>query len=246
MICRLKFAAPLTLDQVTAYAQVAGQNIVAFATGGTPSYVIPQLPDCNVNALVLSMQWGPAGVEGEPSTDASAESSGTAGSESLQQGNAVQVSFRPGIPLQSNLFQMCQHAGRMFVEKRFNGELKIGLTLGFDPAMHGYGRSPELSGVDTTNRAVIISESSTLWIHLQSESNGRTTQGPFAKRDLPVGSRDGAVHHRASGVDNATYGLHQFARAGCSRRSPAHHQQWQENFIRPKMPRTASNGRVVV
>lgn len=188
-----KVRAPLTVEQVTAYAQVAGQNIVAFATGGTPSYVIPQLPDCNVNALVLSMQWGPAGTEGDSSADGSSEPSAAAGSESLQQGNAVQVSFRPGIPLQANLFQMCQHAGRMFVEKRFNGELKIGLTLGFDPAMHGYGQSAELTGVDTSNRAVIISDPRHCGFIYNPNQSAEQLRD-LLQRNLPVGSRDGAVH----------------------------------------------------
>ncbi len=177
--------APLSLDQVTAYAQVAGQNIVAFATGGTPSYVIPQLPDVNVNALVLSMQWGPPGIE---ASDPSAP-----GADQLQQGNAVQVSFRPGIPLQANLFQMCQHAGRMFVERQFNGELKIGLTLGFDPAMHGYGEHADLEGINTAQRAVIMSDPRHCGFIYNPNQSAEEIRDVL-RRAMPVGSRDGAIH----------------------------------------------------
>lgn len=177
--------APLTVDQVGAYAQVAGQNIVAFATGGTPSYVIPQLPDLTVNAMVLTLQWGPAGAE------ASTPSEGAA--IGLQQGNAVQVSFRPGIPLQANLFQMCQHAGQLFIQQRFNGELKIGLTLGFDPAMHGYGSAADLTGVNTSERALVLSDSRTCgFVYNPNQTAEQLLE--LLRRNLPVGSRDGAVH----------------------------------------------------
>jgi AmmeMemoRadiSam system radical SAM enzyme/AmmeMemoRadiSam system protein B/AmmeMemoRadiSam system protein A len=178
-------SAPLTIDQVAAYAQVAGANIVAFAVGGTPSYVIPQLPDTTVNALVLTMQWGPPGAEASNPTEGA--------SQGLHQGNAVQVSFRPGIPLQANLFQMCQHAGQMFAQQRFNGELKVGLTLGFDPAMHGYGESADLAGVDTAARAIILSDPRHCgFIHNPNQTAEQTLD--VLRRNLPVGSRNGAVH----------------------------------------------------
>jgi AmmeMemoRadiSam system protein B len=177
--------APLTVDHVAAYAQVAGQNIVAFATGGTPSYVIPQLPDVTVNALVLTLQWGPPGAEASNPAEGAAES--------LHQGNAVQVSFRPGIPLQANLFQMCQHAGQMFVQQRFNGELKIGLTLGFDPAMHGYGAAADLTGVNTAERAVILSDPRNCGFIFNPNQTAQQLRD-LLRSNLPVGSRDGAVH----------------------------------------------------
>jgi AmmeMemoRadiSam system radical SAM enzyme/AmmeMemoRadiSam system protein B/AmmeMemoRadiSam system protein A len=176
---------PLTQQQVTAYAQVVGQNIVAFATGGTPSYVIPQLPDATVNTIVLSMQWSTTAGPGTNSVPSE--------SAETQQGSAVQVSFRPGIPLQANLFQMCQHAGKMFVQQRFNGELKVGLTLGFDPAMHGYGDKADLTGVDTLQRGLVISDSRHCAFIYNPQQPAEELRD-MLQRNMPVGSRQGAVH----------------------------------------------------
>jgi AmmeMemoRadiSam system radical SAM enzyme/AmmeMemoRadiSam system protein B/uncharacterized protein (TIGR00296 family) len=166
---------PLTQEDVKAYAQVAAQNIVAIATGGTPSYVIPQLPDANVNAIVLSMQWG----QGE--------------SAAPQQGNAIQVSFRPGVPLQSTLFQMCQNAAATFQRQGFQGEFQLGVTVGFDPAMHGYGRNADLSGIDGTQRAIVITEQRHCGVVFDPQRSPEESLA-FLRQVLPVQARDGGVH----------------------------------------------------
>jgi AmmeMemoRadiSam system radical SAM enzyme/AmmeMemoRadiSam system protein B/uncharacterized protein (TIGR00296 family) len=166
----------LTAEHLAAYAQVAGQNIVAMVTGGTPSYVIPHLPDTQVNAIVLSMQWE---TSGHP--------------EQAQQGNALQVSFRPGIPLQSTLYQMCQQTAQMFYEQRFTGRLQVGLTLGFDPALHGHGSQADLEGVDTTQRAVVVSDTRHCGFAMNaSQSPAELLQ--MLRKTLPIGSRDAGVH----------------------------------------------------
>ncbi|MEZ6134506.1 MAG: AmmeMemoRadiSam system radical SAM enzyme [Pirellulaceae bacterium] len=174
---------PLTNEQVSAYAQIAGQNIVAIATGGTPSYVIPQLPDENVNALVLSMQWGT-----QPN-DAAED----AAPSNVQQGNAIQVSFRPGVPLQATLFQMCQNAAHLFQQQRFSGQLQIGLTVGFDPAMHGYGYKADLEGVETDKRAVVITDARHCGLAFDPNKSADELRD-ILRRNLPVSSRDGSVH----------------------------------------------------
>ncbi len=172
---------PITVEQLSEYAKLAGQNIVAMVTGGTPSYVIPHLPDATVHALVLSMQWG----AGNPSEPASAAD--------LQQGNALQVSFRPGVPLQSTLFQMCQRAAAMFHQQRFSGQLQIGLSLGFDPAMHGYGLEADLEGVNTAERGIVISDHRHCGFAFHPEQSVVELQKTLRSR-LPISSRDAAVH----------------------------------------------------
>lgn len=169
---------PLSSEQLTSYAQLAGQNIVACATGGTPSYVVPHLPDTNVNAIVLSMQWG---VEG---------------AEEKQQGNALQVSLRPGIPLQSTLFQMCQRAASMFQQNRFAGQLQIGLSIGYDPALHGWGLTADIEGVDSQRRALVISDSQHCGFAFDP---GRSTEDlrQVLHQSLPIGSRDATLHSMA-------------------------------------------------
>ncbi len=166
----------LTPEHLAAYAQIAGYNIVAMVTGGTPSYVISHLPDMTVNAIVLSMQWG-----------------ATEQADDARQGSALQVSLRPGIPLQSTLYQMCQQAAKMFYEQRFTGNLQIGLTLGFDPAMHGYGARADLSGVDASERAIVISDPRHCGIAFDpSKSPDELRQ--LLRKSLPISSRDAGVH----------------------------------------------------
>jgi AmmeMemoRadiSam system radical SAM enzyme/AmmeMemoRadiSam system protein B/uncharacterized protein (TIGR00296 family) len=167
---------PLLPEQVSAYARIAGENIVALLTGGTPSYVIPHLPDVNVNAVVLSMQWG---------VDVHAEDQ--------QRGNALQVSFRPGVALQSTLYQMCQQAAQLFQQQRFNGQLQLGLTLGFDPAMHGYGENADLEGVDPSQRAIIISDARHCGLYYDPQQSPLELLATLRKA-LPVSSREGVVH----------------------------------------------------
>ncbi|MCA9127219.1 MAG: AmmeMemoRadiSam system radical SAM enzyme [Planctomycetales bacterium] len=173
---RNSVTAPLTADQLTAYSKLAGQNIAAMATGGTPSYVVPQLPDMNVNAIVLSMQWG-RGSEGVE----------------VRQGNALQVSLRPGIPLQSTLFQMCQQAAAMFQRDRFAGQLQIGLSIGIDPALHGWGEKADLSGVDGTQRGLVISDAAHCGFAFDPRKSPEELQ-EVLRRSLPIGSRDAALH----------------------------------------------------
>ncbi len=166
----------ISSEQVAAYAQVAGQNIVAMVTGGTPSYVIPQLPDMTVNAIVLSMEWG---------TNEQAENA--------RQGSALQVSLRPGVPLQSTLYQMCQQAAKMFYEQRFVGSLRVGLTLAFDPAMHGFGGKADMTGVETSERAIVISDSRHCGFAYDPTKNAEELR-QLLRKSLPISSRDASVH----------------------------------------------------
>lgn len=167
---------PLNKEQLAEYARIAGENIVALVTGGTPSYVVPQLPDATVNAIVLSMQWGPAGEANQ-----------------ARQGNALQVSFRPGVAMQSTLYQMCQRAAQMFHQQRFTGQLQIGLTVGFDPSMHGYGLKADLAGVDPSCRAVVISDQRHCGLVFHPEQKPEEMLQTL-RQVLPINSRDAAVH----------------------------------------------------
>ena len=170
-------AEPISKDELEAYSQLAGQNIVAISTGGTPSYVAAHLTDHTVNAIVLSMQWSRDGDD----------------ENAPRQGNALQVSFRPGVPLQSTLYQMCQRAAQMFQQERFVGELKVGLTLGFDPALHGFGQKADLEGVNTGSRAVVISDQQHCGFAFNPEKSAEELREDL-RRNLPVSSRDAMLH----------------------------------------------------
>ncbi|MCR9296609.1 MAG: AmmeMemoRadiSam system protein B [bacterium] len=167
---------PLTEEQLAGYAQVAGENVAAMVRGGTPSYVIPGLPDVNANALVLSMRWEPEEEGGQ-----------------VQHGNLLQVSFRPGIALQSTLFQMCQQAASMFLRQRFQGQMQIGLTVGFDPAMHGHGMRADLSGLESSGRALLISDARHCGLAFDPEQTYEQLREKL-RGVLPISARDAAVH----------------------------------------------------
>lgn len=175
---------PINLQQLAQLTQFAAQNIAAITAGATPSYYAPNLPDMSVNAIVLSMQWAsqPVATGSEPAQPSD-----------IQMGNAIQVSFRPGIPLQTTLFQMCQSAAQLFQRQHFNGNLQVGLTLGFDPCMHGYGAEADLQGIDTAARAIVVSDPR--HCAFAFDPNQSAQQLLSVLRDnLPVGSRDVAVH----------------------------------------------------
>ena len=129
-----------------------------------------------VNAIVLSMQWGP---EGEP--------------EAARQGNALQVSFRPGVALQSTLYQLCQQVARMFHQQRFSGRMALGLTLGFDPAAHGRGDSALLDGFDPTARALVVSDARHCGFAWDPNRTAEELLG-ILRGNLPIGARDANVH----------------------------------------------------
>ena len=171
---KIELAPPFTAQNLTNYSELAGSNIAALSAGSTPTYYAPGLPDLTVNAIVLSMQWGDA-------------------NEGLRQANALQVSFRPGVPLQSTLFQMCQSAAAMFQQQGYSGELKVGVTFGVDPCMHGYGENADLAGLESTGRAIIMSDPLHCGFAYDPDQSPAALLG-IIRRGMPVGSRDAAVH----------------------------------------------------
>lgn len=166
----------LSVEALTQYTRVVGQNIAAFSSGGTPSYVIPGLPDATVNALVMALQWQ---SEGEDSP--------------MQQGNLIQVSYRPGVPLQSTLYQMSQQAAEMFRQRGFSGKMQVGLTIGFDPAMHGYGPKADLEGLNTVDRGILISDPRHCGLGYDPGASADETRQRLREL-LPISSRDAALH----------------------------------------------------
>lgn len=171
---KVELASPLDAQQLNLYSQLAGTNIAAVSSGSTPTYYAPGLPDMTVNALVLSMQWGNE-------------------NEGLRQANAMQVSFRPGVPLQSTLFQMCQSAAAMFQQQGYSGDLQVGITVGVDPCMHGYGEQVDLAGVDSSSRAIVVSDPTHCGFAFEPSQSAEELLS-ILRRSLPVGSRDAAVH----------------------------------------------------
>ena len=163
----------MTQQQLEQYVQLAASNVAAIVQGATPSYYVPELPDATVNAIVLSMQWG---AEGD-----------------VRQGNAMQVSVRPGVPLQSTLFQMCQSVAQILAKQRYSGAFQVGLTIGTDPALHGVGTDVHLEGVDTQRRCLVINDARHCAIGFHPNQSSDELLA-LLRSKLPVGSRHGMVH----------------------------------------------------
>jgi AmmeMemoRadiSam system radical SAM enzyme/AmmeMemoRadiSam system protein B/AmmeMemoRadiSam system protein A len=164
---------PLTTDQLNEYVQLAARNVALLAQGATPSYYAPELPDMTVHAIVISMQWGDE--------------------NQMQQGNAIQVSVRPGVPLQSTLFQMCESIANIFARQRYTGRFNLGLTVGVDPALHGMGEEEHLEGLDTARRGIIINDPRHCGFGFDPAKPPQELLAGL-RASLPVGSRHGALH----------------------------------------------------
>jgi AmmeMemoRadiSam system radical SAM enzyme/AmmeMemoRadiSam system protein B/AmmeMemoRadiSam system protein A len=118
----------------------ARQNIFALLRGATPHYYLPGGPDGDITGLALTVSWPGA-------------------AEPLR---VMQLSLRPGIPLQSSLFQLCETVARRLQAARLDAtatsELSVKLMVFSDPAMHGSIDTPCLRGIDTARRALVVFE----------------------------------------------------------------------------------------
>jgi AmmeMemoRadiSam system radical SAM enzyme/AmmeMemoRadiSam system protein B/AmmeMemoRadiSam system protein A len=126
-----------TRGEVAALAEFCRTNLVAMLQGATPNYYMPGGFDGSVCGLALSV--------GEP------------GRTGLQ---CSKVSLRPPMPLQSTLFTLAQGAARALAAQRIDLQtmqtLPVGLAVLVDPAMHGSAAKPELKGIDTKRRGVLV------------------------------------------------------------------------------------------
>jgi AmmeMemoRadiSam system radical SAM enzyme/AmmeMemoRadiSam system protein B/AmmeMemoRadiSam system protein A len=127
-------------EDLAAYTDFSRRELYTLLTGGTPSYYIWGLPDGTLNGVVLLL--------------------------SQPQPNEVQhfsqISLRAGIPLQATLSNLIQTAARTLAAQRITRDrlatLQVGLMFLHDPAMHGTVADPELHGLDTGARAIMVAE----------------------------------------------------------------------------------------
>jgi len=116
------------------------QNVLALIRGATPNYYLPGCPDGTVEAVALSVRLGD---QPEPSTFS-------------------QMSLRPGVPLQATLFSLCEAAAKTLARSGAGAaegnRVHVGLTLLYDPAMHGTADKPDLAGVSPDRRALLVVE----------------------------------------------------------------------------------------
>lgn len=132
-------------------AALAANNIVAMRIGATPTYVSPDLPDISVEGLILSVAVDP--VQRDDSTPLSSQ-------------YWQKLSFRPGLPLQSTLFELCQQAANFFTALNKENRIRVDVSVLQDPAYHGSIQDHHLQGVDVQQRAIVVSahgKNSILW-----------------------------------------------------------------------------------
>jgi AmmeMemoRadiSam system protein B/AmmeMemoRadiSam system protein A len=127
----------LSPRELAGYAGFCRDNLAALLLGAAPRYSFFGAPDGNVNAVVLTV--GEAGA-----------------ADRLE---LVHVSLRPAVALQATLFQLTQSAAQALAGRAVDPDsLTVGLTVLYDPAMHGTVREPDLRGLDVRRRAVLVVE----------------------------------------------------------------------------------------
>lgn len=132
-------------------ATLAANNIVAMRTGATPTYVHPELPDGSIEGLILSVAADP--IDRDETTQTPHQ-------------HWQKLSFRPGLPLQSSLFEMCQQAAQHFSTFGKKNRIRVDVTILQEPAYHGSMQDHDLQGIDSTQRALLVSahgKNSLIW-----------------------------------------------------------------------------------
>ena len=119
--------APGDLNGLVRLKNAAIQNMIAFSRGATPNYYVLDAMDGTVNGIVMSA------INTETKRPLA---------------HWIQTSLRPGIPLQTNLFELCKSAEQTLRRTRFDRSVDIDLELTVlnAPAHHGVIHGEDWSG----------------------------------------------------------------------------------------------------
>jgi hypothetical protein len=133
-------APKFTSEELRRYAEHGRTNILAMVQGATPSYYLPSCSDATVQGIALAV---------ELPTFAAAP-------------QFIRISMRPGLPLQSTLFQLTETAAKWLLSQQLDAGLLSRLTTDvailYDSAMHGTVGDPDLRGFDPQRRALLVIE----------------------------------------------------------------------------------------
>lgn len=118
---------PGDIESLQRLRQVATNNLIAFASGSTPSYYALNAMDGNVHGMVLSI------ID-------------TVSRQPLA--HWIKSSLRQGMPLQSSLFDLCKAAADVLSKARFQKEtdIELAITILFDPTHHGSIQAEDWDG----------------------------------------------------------------------------------------------------
>ena len=127
-----------TASDVARLADFCRQNILSQYSGATPAVYMPGAFDGSVCGAALSIKFP----------------------GSTQSIDCSQLVMRPVLPLQSTLFELSKAAAAALQARRIEPQamqrVSVGLSVFFDPAMHGSVAKPNLEGVDPRSRAVVV------------------------------------------------------------------------------------------
>ena len=138
---QFRTAGPVSADDLQQLADLCTRNVRALATGGTPNYYLPTVPDTPVLGMVLTVM----------------------DENGRLVGHLARHSLRPGLPLQTTLYQLCEQVAQAGGVQSRNAT--IGLTVMSDVAMHGSLTSPDLRGVSSGRALLVIEGQRTFWKH---------------------------------------------------------------------------------
>ncbi|MFY8201002.1 MAG: AmmeMemoRadiSam system radical SAM enzyme, partial [Pirellula staleyi] len=143
---------PGDIESLQRLKQVATSNLIAFARGATPSYYALDSMEGTVNGIVLTL------------TD-------TSNQKPLA--HWIKTSLRPGMALQSSLFELCQAASQVLSKARFQRatDIELAITVLYDPIqlgtiqmedwdgnqLHDALKNCSLDGISSANRAIVTS-----------------------------------------------------------------------------------------
>ena len=155
-----------TPTDLTALRDFCRDNLVALMQGATPSFYLPGGFDGNINGLALSI--------GQP------------GGEQIQ---LTKLSLRPEMPLQASLFNLAEVTAGVLrsrgIEVSALRAAPVGLTVLYDPALHGTAAQPELKGVDPQRRAMlVIAAGRSAWIYDPQQTAEELLKAALGLADL--------------------------------------------------------------
>jgi AmmeMemoRadiSam system radical SAM enzyme/AmmeMemoRadiSam system protein B/AmmeMemoRadiSam system protein A len=122
------------------------RNLAAMVCGATPSCYLSGGFDGGVSGLALTVR----------------------PSESDDTIEVSRLAMRPDVPLQATLFSFLQAAADRLRARGVDpvASLDVGLSVLWDPALHGTFDQPDLAGVDPQHRAVaVVQQSAWAWVH---------------------------------------------------------------------------------
>ncbi len=121
-------------DQLTNFAR---QSVLALLSGMTPLYFCPGVPDADVHGVAVMIT--------QPGTNFWLSVS--------------RLSAKDKSPLQTTLFTQCETLAKALSDRKLPlDQLRVDILALDDTAMHGTVAEPDLSGIDSATRGVLVTE----------------------------------------------------------------------------------------